>query len=418
MNKNETQKEIQRIKQLLGDDRIDEVFKKISFLVEKTTLDRETLGDLYVIKNEYKSISKDILHFGRTNELSVFRQKNIRKIISLIQDVEDQIETAEKNTESKKPEREKLIKTEDWAGQEVIVAKNLKQNYKKFSLQVDKVAFRFNEITSVVGRNGSGKSTLLKIIAGELISDKGTISFSHLNHPDNWYEIKKQMAFIPQRILEKHYSLLDTLRINATLRGIPKNELELRVQDVITKLELDSIIEKKWNELSGGFQMRFELAKCLIWRPKILILDEPLANLDIVAQKKFLDDVRNYANSVKHPMTVLITSQHIDEVEAISDNIIFLKEGELLFNDARKNLGKNRISNSFELKTNDSKVEELFIELGSDFSIRKETTHYLIEAPKSVSSNQLLKLLLEKEIYVDSFKNITFSTKILFDIYE
>ena len=86
-----------------------------------------------------------------------------------------------------------------------------------------------------------------------------------------------------------------------------------------------------WAELSGGYRTRAQLARALLTRPKLLVLDEPLAYLDIVAQDIFLTDLRALCSDVGRGVPVLITSQHISEIEGIADEIVVLDEGRCRF---------------------------------------------------------------------------------------
>jgi ABC-type multidrug transport system ATPase subunit len=108
-------------------------------------------------------------------------------------------------------------------------AKHISKHYinggSPFHLQPLDVKLRFGEITGIVGENGNGKTTLLRILAGELSSDTGNISYPALQADDtNWYKVKNQFVFIPQRILSWHGSLVDNLRFFASIHGFTSEE--------------------------------------------------------------------------------------------------------------------------------------------------------------------------------------------------
>src|SRR5690606_29231484 len=83
----------------------------------------------------------------------------------------------------------------------------------------------------------------------------------------------------------------------------------------------------QWSELSSGYKMRFELARTFLRKPKILLLDEPLANLDVLAQQLILEDLKNLSQSISNPLGIVLSSQQLFEVEKVSDKILFLKNG-------------------------------------------------------------------------------------------
>lgn len=120
---------------------------------------------------------------------------------------------------------------------------------------------------------------------------------------------------------------------------------------VIERLDLRDHIGKAWPELSGGFKLRFSLAKALLKKPKLLVLDEPLGNLDFRAQQVVLRDVHDLTKSLREPMVVLISSQHLHEIEAVSDSIVFLKKGQVAYNGPIDAIGKARTCNTYELGT-------------------------------------------------------------------
>src|SRR5262249_14801445 len=102
-------------------------------------------------------------------------------------------------------------------------------------------------------------------------------------------------------------------------------------------------------ELSGGYRTRAQLARALLTRPKLLVLDEPLAYLDIVAQDIFLSDLRSLCSDVGHGVPVLITSQHISEIEGIADEIVVLDEGKCRFSGSVSGLWDHSDGYYFEI---------------------------------------------------------------------
>ena len=181
-------------------------------------------------------------------------------------------------------------------------AQNISKQYlnggSPFHLQPLNVELRFGEITGIVGENGNGKTTLLRILAGELSSDTGEITYPALNADDkNWYKVKNQFVFIPQRIPSWHGSLVDNLRFFASIHGFTSEENTKQISYILFRLGLEKFKHLKWSELSSGYRLRFELAKAIMWRPKLILLDEPLANLDINAQQLFLQDLKFFVKS-------------------------------------------------------------------------------------------------------------------------
>ena len=135
--------------------------------------------------------------------------------------------------------------------------------------------------------------------------------------------------------------MFENLQFTAANYGYSPEENELIVELIIARLGLRQYRKHRWKDLSSGYKMRFELARMLLRKPKILLIDEPLANLDILAQQTVLEDFRAIAKSPFRPIGIVLSSQQLYEVEKTSDQVIFLKNG------AQKNL-HNKISDSAE----------------------------------------------------------------------
>ncbi|MCI5119793.1 MAG: ABC transporter ATP-binding protein [Candidatus Electrothrix sp. AUS4] len=306
----------------------------------------------------------------------------------------------------------------------VFSCENLGKTYKKsgFCLHGVDLQLRFGEITGVVGENGNGKTTLFRIVAGELLHDQGNMSFPLLQEEStakkgiNWINVKEKIAYVPQELPKIYGSLEENLQYEAAIHGV-RGEKNLREVDfIVQRLALGEHLEKRWKELSGGFKLRFALARALVWKPKLLIIDEPLANLDIITQDVFLKDLRNLADSLSYPMSVLISSQHLHEVEALADRILFLKEGAIKFNASKKLLGQNRSYNTFELTIScDEEMLREHLRQLSPQEIRHSGIAHIVTLPLSVTGNRLLQHLLDRGVEIRYFRDISCSIKPLFD---
>lgn len=275
---------------------------------------------------------------------------------------------------------------------------------------------RMGEITGIVGENGNGKTTLLRMVAGELEVTEGEIDYPVFGVPrGDWYRIKQEIAFIPQALKSWKGFLKENLHFTAAIHGIRGQDNEEQVDFVIHRLGLTQYKDALWSEISSGYKLRFEMARALVWSPSLLIIDEPLANLDINTQEIFLQDLRYLASSTQHPMAILLSSQHLHEVESIADNILFIKNGEALYNGKMKDFGRDRKVNIFELATDVGKtaiLEKLQSLPGLQIEDRGRTK--IIRTPLEIAGNQLLAELVKQDIPVDYFRDISTSTLKLF----
>jgi len=299
-------------------------------------------------------------------------------------------------------------------------AKQLSKTYTspkyKFKLPPLDLKLKLGELTGVVGENGNGKTTLLRLIAGDLARDHGSINYPCLNtESGDWYGVKQQIAYIQQQNSSWAGLLKTNLQFNASTHGILGKENTELVEFLIHRLGLTKYEYSTWNEISTGYRLRFELAKALVTRPKLLVLDEPLANLDVNTRSLFLQDLRYLAASIRYPVAIILSSQQLQEVESISDNIIFIKNGEAIYNGKVAEFGAKRQENVFELRCGGNRAT-LYETLKTipNLQVEDQGTAMFIHTPLNFNGNQLLALLIQQNIQIEHFREISNSTRRLF----
>ncbi len=197
-----------------------------------------------------------------------------------------------------------------------------------FSLKDLSFSLGNGEILGVVGRNASGKTTLLRMILGHFIPDSGQLIYHNMGRgPTDWLGIKSQLAYVPQSPSPWQGRLRNILNYVTRTSGVPGEEVTERVDWTLARYDMSKYADASWDQLSGGYKTRFELVRALLTRPKLLILDEPLAYLDFIAIQRFLMDLRSLADSKENPLPIIVTSQHLNEIEAIADQIMLLNDG-------------------------------------------------------------------------------------------
>lgn len=205
-------------------------------------------------------------------------------------------------------------------------------NYKhssKFSLKNISLALD-NNVTAIIGPNGSGKSTLIKCIINMYKCD-GEIYYQGENIKKHKKEfIKEKVGYLPQTSqndasITVFEAVLLGLMNTLTLRINKKQEQ--KVNDILDAFELQHLARNRINELSGGQLQMVLLAQSIIKEPEILILDEPLNNLDIHRQFSLLNIISNLAYEKK--MIVIIVMHDINLASRYADNIVVMKEGKV-----------------------------------------------------------------------------------------
>lgn len=296
--------------------------------------------------------------------------------------------------------------------QPLLHARQISKSYSSgnFNLEPISLSLSTGDIVGVVGENGNGKTTLLRCLSGQLALNNGVISYKQLDNPD-YYSIKHHLAFIPQRIPRWYGYLKDNLHFSASLSDVTGRQNELMVDFMLERLNLSPYAFLTWNQISSGYRTRFEIARVLLQKPSLLILDEPLANLDIKAQQTILTDLRYMAKSVYHPMGVMLSSQQLHEVEKIADTVLFLKNGKCLHRTGEAETAQRAV---FEIETSATR-EQLLQVLGDDNVQLNFNGGYYTISSASLPVSEMINKIVSNGLPLTYFRDITHSTKRFFN---
>lgn len=191
---------------------------------------------------------------------------------------------------------------------------------KKMNLEIKK-----GELVSFLGPSGCGKTTTLNMIAGFLEVDGGKIVVDgkpvHLLPPN-----KREMGMVFQNYaLFPHMTVFDNVAYGLKLRKVPKSEIKMRVLEALEMVRLSGYEKRYPKELSGGQQQRVSLARALVIKPKVLLLDEPLSNLDAKLRQEMREEIVEIQKKVG--ITTIFVTHDQEEALAISDRIAVMFEG-------------------------------------------------------------------------------------------
>ena len=240
-----------------------------------------------------------------------------------------------------------------------IEIKNLSKIYNDY-LAVNKISFQIekNKTIGLLGPNGCGKTTTIGMLLGLVSPTKGEIIIENKNiNIFKRDEILKRFNFAsPYVELPKKLTVRQNLEIYGRLYGI--SNLDERINEISEDLDIKNFFGRKTGELSSGQKNRVSLAKSLINKPEILLLDEPTASLD----PDIGDFVRSYIQDYKskNKITILLASHNMGEVERLCDSVVMMKEGKLIDSgtcaELIKKHGRNNLEETF-LKLARSKGE-------------------------------------------------------------
>lgn len=202
--------------------------------------------------------------------------------------------------------------------------KNLKKSYDGVTILHDiNLNIEDGEIVSILGPSGCGKTTLLNLILGFTDADEGEIIFQGQNVLDIPMEAR---GF---NIVFQDYALFPNLNVykNITygLKNKPDISTKQEVEDMIDLLGLREHLDKKIEQLSGGQKQRVALARTMVMKPKILLLDEPLSALDGVIKESIKDKIKQIAREFK--LTTIIVTHDPEEALTLSDKVLIVNNG-------------------------------------------------------------------------------------------
>ncbi|MDO5541388.1 MAG: ABC transporter ATP-binding protein [Eubacteriales bacterium] len=186
---------------------------------------------------------------------------------------------------------------------------------------------REGELFAFLGINGAGKSTTINIICGQLVKDAGTVQIGGMELEQNLDQIKKSLGVVFQNsVLDKDLSVQDNLCSRAALYGITGEAFQKRLSELARLLEFEDLLKRTIGKLSGGQRRRIDIARALLNRPKLLILDEPTTGLDPQTRStlwRVIGDLRKREN-----MTVFLTTHYMEET-ADADYVVILDSGRI-----------------------------------------------------------------------------------------
>lgn len=212
---------------------------------------------------------------------------------------------------------------------EIMSIKNLQKSFDGYKA-VNDLSFKVNEgeLFAFLGVNGAGKSTTISIICGVQSKDSGSVYINGKDIDKNMEDITSDLGIVFQNsVLDNFLSVYDNLLVRASLYGMSKKDADERINELAELLNFKYLLKREVLKLSGGERRRVDVARALIHKPKILILDEPTTGLDPMTRNNLwniIDDLRK-----KEKMTVFLTTHYMEEAST-ADYIIILDKGKII----------------------------------------------------------------------------------------
>lgn len=234
---------------------------------------------------------------------------------------------------------------------------------------VDRVSFEVHEgeIFGVLGPNGSGKSTLIRLIATLLLPDSGSIFvFGHdvVRQPMEVQRLINRVSV--EASFFKKLSPMENLLYGARLYGLEGGETRRRVVEILTRLGLEKrSIYQPMEEMSRGMQQKVAIARALLSRPRLLLLDEPTTGLDPRSKREVQAVVRELNREAG--TTILLTTHDMLEADSLCDRVAIIDNGKIVALDTPQALKRMTASNGHE-----PTLEDVFLELTGKALVKEE----------------------------------------------
>ena len=201
------------------------------------------------------------------------------------------------------------------------------------------------EIVGLLGHNGAGKTTVMKMLTGYLEPTSGRGLVDGIDVRDEPETVQSKIGYLPEnRPLYPDMSVFDYLNFATSMRGMTGKEAESGLRDVIEAMELGSRALDKLGTLSRGFQQRVGVAQAILHKPPVLILDEPTNGLD----PRQTEEMRRLMKDLAKTATVILSTHIMQEVDAICDRVLIMRDGELAIDEKLEDLKR---ADTIELRT-------------------------------------------------------------------
>ena len=321
---------------------------------------------------------------------------------------------AKTTTKEKKVEREE----EEYTGEYVIEIKNLKKYFgqkEEIVKAVDDISFNVPRgIMGYLGPNGAGKTTTIKMLVGAISPTKGGATI--MGRKIGSIAARKLIGYSPEHPrFYDHMTPIDYLVFLGELGGLTRHEAEEKAFEILETIELEQAAYRNIVDFSAGMRQKMALAQALIHEPKVLILDEPTANLDPVGRAKILEQIKYLAR--KKGMTTLVSSHILGEIEKVAEYVTIINKGKIVISDTMDAVKGLYAGNQYVMRTSQNAkvvelletkdyVETVWIDENGDIKIKAKDEIKL--------KNQIPTILKTTKVTLDAFHRVTVSLEDIF----
>ena len=260
-----------------------------------------------------------------------------------------------------------------------------------FSLQIDR-----GEIVGLLGPNGAGKTTLMKMFTGIIVPSAGSLTILGHTPADRNKDFRKNIALVMGQKFQLWWDIpaMDSFELLQRYYEISRSDFKARISTMAQILEVENLLQVHVRKLSLGERMKMELMASLLHNPQIIFLDEPTIGLDLVAQEKIREFVREYQK--KTDCVIILTSHYMADVEELCKRLVLIFDGKNRYDgpthDFYRILGDEQSVN-FRFSKEISSTDNLFDGLGAKWNNERTSVELLI--PRETLRERTIKIMQE-----------------------
>ncbi|MCM1987973.1 ABC transporter ATP-binding protein [Methanococcoides seepicolus] len=270
----------------------------------------------------------------------------------------------------------------------VIVGKDVRKEFGEFTA-VDSVAFSVDEgeLFGFLGPNGAGKTTTMRMIQCISPMTSGTLEVFGMDVNVHQREIKFKMGVVPQENnLDPDFTVYENLLIFSRYFDIPEDEAKKRVDELLEFVHLDERRDTMTDSLSGGLKRRLVLARALINKPRLLILDEPTVGLDPQSRHLMWDKLKGLK---KQGVTIVLTTHYLEEASQLCDRLVIMDNGKILVEGSPTDLIQEYIGPAIVETDNDPNTISCLDVHQANYEVLGEEIQIYTDKPQEITDHLL-----------------------------
>jgi ABC-2 type transport system ATP-binding protein len=255
------------------------------------------------------------------------------------------------------------------------------------------------EILGLIGANGAGKTTLVKMLSGIIFPSSGSATILGFTPHERKYPFRKQIALVMGQKAQLWWDLPaeDCFLLLKDIYGIEDSQFQESLEELVTMLEVKSLLGVQVRRLSLGERMKMEIIASLLHRPKVIFLDEPTIGLDITSQRSLRRFLREYQQ--KYKPAIILTSHYMEDIEQLCERVVIMREGAVVYDGQLKALTqrfspRKTVRGAIKEGTvSPSTIKQLGMELSKDGVFEFKTSSH--------DTSEALRLLLSEVVLTD-----------------